>query len=87
MPDSEVISVGIVKRTFTVVLEPDQEEGGYTAIVPALPGCVTEGDSIDEAMTNAKEAIEGYLEALAKDGKPIPDGRVPTGEVTVEVAV
>lgn len=79
--------MALVKRTFTVVLQPDTEEGGYTALVPALPGCVSEGETVEEAMANAKEAIEGFLEALAKDGKPIPDGCVPTGEVTVEVAV
>ena len=63
--------MALVKRTFTVVLQPDTEEGGYTALVPALPGCVSEGETMEEAMANAKEAIEGFLEALAKDGKPI----------------
>jgi predicted RNase H-like HicB family nuclease len=44
-----------------VVLEPS-EEGGYTVYVPSLPGCISEGDTIDEAMANIKEAIELYLE-------------------------
>jgi predicted RNase H-like HicB family nuclease len=44
-----------------VVLEPS-EEGGYTVYVPSLPGCISEGDTIDEAMVNIKEAIELYLE-------------------------
>jgi predicted RNase H-like HicB family nuclease len=48
---------------FKVVLEPS-EEGGYTALVPALPGCISEGETIDEAMRNAREAIELYLEPL-----------------------
>ncbi|MEH2174633.1 type II toxin-antitoxin system HicB family antitoxin [Nostoc sp.] len=39
------------------------EEGGYWAEVPALPGCITEGDTIEEVMTNLKDAIEGWLEA------------------------
>jgi predicted RNase H-like HicB family nuclease len=38
------------------------EEGGYWAEVPALPGCITEGDTMDEVLTNLKDAIEGWLE-------------------------
>ena len=45
----------------TVVLE-EQEEGGYTVYVPSLPGCVSEGDTREEALKNIKEAIELYLE-------------------------
>lgn len=47
---------------FTVVLEP-QEEGGYTAYVPSLKGCISEGDTKEEALQNIKEAVELYLEA------------------------
>ena len=46
-----------------VILEPS-EEGGYTVYVPSLPGCISEGDSEDEALTNIKEAIELYLEPV-----------------------
>jgi len=49
-----------------VVLEPS-DEGGYTAYVPALPGCISEGDTIDEAMANIREAIELYLEPVEDD--------------------
>jgi antitoxin HicB len=58
--------------TYTVVLIP-AEEGGYTVLVPALPGCVTEGDTLTEALLMAEDAIEGYLAVLAEDGDPIPD--------------
>ncbi len=44
-----------------IILEPS-EEGGYTVTVPALPGCISEGDSLDEAVANIQEAIELYLE-------------------------
>ena len=44
-----------------VVLEP-AEEGGYTVYVPSLPGCISEGDTYEEAMENIKEALELYLE-------------------------
>ena len=57
---------------YTVIFEP-AEEGGYVVTVPALPGCITEGDTLEEARANAKEAIECYLESLLKDGEPIPE--------------
>ena len=49
-----------------VVLEPS-EEGGYTAFVPSLPGCISEGDSVDEALANIQEAIALYLEPVEDD--------------------
>ena len=49
-----------------VVLEPS-DEGGYTVYVPALPGCISEGDNVDEALENIQEAIELYLEPVETD--------------------
>lgn len=49
------------------------EEGGYTVTVPALPGCISEGDTYEEALHNIKDAIQGYIESLQKDGLPIPE--------------
>ncbi|MEK6859587.1 MAG: type II toxin-antitoxin system HicB family antitoxin [Nanoarchaeota archaeon] len=49
-----------------IVLD-EQEEGGYTVYVPALPGCISEGDNIEEAVKNIKEAIELYLDADIKN--------------------
>jgi predicted RNase H-like HicB family nuclease len=49
-----------------VRLEPS-DEGGYTVYVPALPGCISEGDTIDEALENITEAIELYLEPIEED--------------------
>ncbi|WP_292521437.1 type II toxin-antitoxin system HicB family antitoxin [Methanoculleus sp.] len=49
-----------------VVLEPS-EEGGYTVYVPSLPGCISEGDTRDEALENIREAIELYLETVEDD--------------------
>jgi antitoxin HicB len=54
------------------VLLRKEPEGGYTAIVPMLPGCVTFGDTIEEAIAMAKEAIELYLESLKAHGEEIP---------------
>lgn len=49
-----------------VVLEPS-DEGGYTIYVPSLPGCISEGESIEESLTNIQEAIELYLEPVEED--------------------
>ncbi len=51
---------------FRVILEPS-EEGGYTVIVPSLPGCVSEGNTREEALKNVREAIELYLEPVEDD--------------------
>ena len=59
----------------------DAEEGGYWAEVPALPGCVTQGDTLDEVKTNLEEAITGWLEA----GEP--DDTDSSGATLLEVAV
>jgi antitoxin HicB len=50
-----------------------EEEGGYTVIVPALPGCITYGENIDEAIIMAREAIELYVEELVERGEEIPN--------------
>lgn len=57
--------------TYTVHLEPE-EEGGFVVTVPALPGCITEGDTYEDALKMAEECIRGFLEALVKAGEPIP---------------
>src|SRR5260370_5928186 len=56
---------------FNIVLRPEPE-GGFTAIVPALPGCVTFGRTLAEAKKMAKDAITGYIESLKKHKEPIP---------------
>ncbi len=63
--------------TYTVILLKDPEEGGYTVVVPALPGCVTEGDDVDEALAMAQEAMECYLECVLADGEPAPEETDP----------
>lgn len=67
---------------FRVLIE--QDEGGmFVATVPSLPGCVTQGESRAEALKNAQEAIELYLESLRAHGDPIPPS---IGEEFIEVA-
>ena len=64
-------TVATKEYAYTVLFEP-AEEGGYVVTCPALPGLVTEGDTLDEAREMAKDAIRAYLESLQKDGQSIP---------------
>jgi predicted RNase H-like HicB family nuclease len=59
--------------TYTVILESNYPESGYTVRVPALPGCITHGRTRQESLARAKEAIEGFIEGLEKAGEPVPD--------------
>ncbi len=63
-----------------VILEPS-EEGGFTAVVPSLPGCISEGNTKEEALKNIREAIALYLESIEDDQTYSPDAE------TVEMAV
>ena len=63
-------------------------EGGYVAFVPALPGCHTQGEALEETERKVKEAIALYLESLTAHGEAIPEeGRSFQGRVTVPVSV
>jgi predicted RNase H-like HicB family nuclease len=73
-------------REYTVLIHP-AEEGGYWADVPALPGCFSQGETIDEALKNIKEAIELHLRALREeDEKTPPEEELIIGRIRVEVA-
>ncbi|MGB7726681.1 MAG: type II toxin-antitoxin system HicB family antitoxin [Candidatus Acidiferrum sp.] len=60
-----------IHMKYTVILRRD-EDGGYVATVPALPGCVSQDDTRSEALKNIEEAIELYLEDIRDAGEPIP---------------
>ena len=70
-------------KEFTVVIHPD-EDGGFWTEVPALPGCGSQGDSLEEAIEMTRDAIEGVLEMLNDYGEPIPEDN---GEMVVKVQV
>lgn len=57
--------------TFTVLVHEDPD-GGYWAEVPELPGCMSQGETLDELESNIREAIEGVLEIMAEDGDDVP---------------
>lgn len=61
-----------IKLHRQVIIEPD-ETGGYVVSCPSLPGCHSQGETIDEALANIREAIELYIEVLLEDGRPIPE--------------
>ncbi len=77
-------SIDMADYQYTVVFEP-AEEGGYVVTVPALPGLVTEGDTLEEARAMVKDAIRGYLESLLKHGEEIPLEPSPATVELVEV--
>jgi len=66
---SNKISQKVLK--YTAIFEP-AEEGGYVVSVPVLPGCITEGDTFEEAVEMVKDAINGYLTVLKDEGLEIP---------------
>jgi predicted RNase H-like HicB family nuclease len=61
-----------MKRRYTVILEKEAD-GGYHVFCPALPGCHSEGDSLDDAMETIREAIEAYIDSLIAHGEKIPE--------------
>ena len=65
---------------FTVILSPEAT-GGYSVVCPAVPGCVSQGDSLDEALANIREAILLCLDVRKEDGQPLP---AETPEVVAE---
>jgi len=70
----------MTKREYTIILTLDEKQGGYTATVPALPECVAQGGTEDEAIANAQDVIQDYIDALLKDRHPIPEDRHPIPE-------
>ena len=69
---------------YSVVLQPEPE-GAFTATVPILPGCITVGDTVEEALANVKDAIQLFLESLAAHGEEIPEEVAPAQLAVVEV--
>jgi len=72
-------------RRYTILLERDPEDGSYTVTVPALPGVVTQGRDLQDAIEMARDAIRCHIDGLLKDGLPIPDEDEPPQVLTVDV--
>lgn len=71
---SKIEKERVLNYTAIFELQPD---GGYTVTVPALSGCISEGDTLNEAREMIADAIEGYCESLLKDNLPLPKDRLP----------
>jgi antitoxin HicB len=69
---------GPVIHTFTAVIEPDEEDGGYVVTFPAIPDLATQGETVEEARLMAEDCLRGYLEVLRETGRPLP----PPGAIT-----
>ena len=60
--------------TYTILIHPEESgQGGYWVEVPALPGCFTQGETVEECLERSREAIASHLASLIKDGEPIPE--------------
>ncbi len=60
-------------RTYSIVVEEEEEGGGYFVTVPVLPGCFTQGATLEECRVRAVEAIETHIAGLEHDGEPVPE--------------
>ncbi|MBA3413933.1 MAG: type II toxin-antitoxin system HicB family antitoxin [Chloroflexia bacterium] len=72
---------------YTVLLDFDPEFGAYTVTVPALPGCITQGATVEESLERAREAIEGFVASLVKDGEEVPVEEPSLIPLVVEVDI
>ena len=73
-----------MERRFKIILEKEPS-GGYSVSVPSLPGCASQGETFEEAIANAREAVELYLESLKEDKIPPPESDVLMEEIEVSV--
>jgi antitoxin HicB len=71
---------------FTIILRPEREEGGYSVSVPSLPGCFTQGETIEECIQRAKEAIALHVEGMVAAREPVPEEDEPTQAIQIRVA-
>ena len=56
-----------------IIIYPDHEDGGWIAEVPSLPGCITQGETREEVILNARDAIDTWIEGATQVGMPVPD--------------
>ncbi len=74
------------ERHYTILLREDRKQGGYWVTVPALPGILTQGDTLEEAIVHAKEAISLHLRGMIADGDQLPEDEEGTQSLVVKVA-
>lgn len=78
MSDESELLKAVIRRLmqmeYTILIHP-AEEGGYWVEVPALPGCFSQGETVDEAIQNAKEAVESHVACLREEGQDVGDDK------------
>ena len=72
-------------RQYTALFESDKENDGYTATIPSLPGCISEGDTFEEALKNIQEAASLYLEVMREEEIPLEEKNVIIAPVSVKI--
>ncbi len=73
-------------RTYSIVIDPDPDGSGFTVTVPALPGCITQGETVEECVAHAQEAIALYIEDLIASGETVPEEKESPQLLKVTVA-
>jgi len=78
---------GVKFYTFEIVIEREEEDEGYLAYSPTLPGCFSNGKTLEEARRNIREAIQQHIESLLAHGQPVPqnDKLVHVEELTIGI--
>ena len=74
------------KFRYTIHIIPESDEMGYYVVVPSLPGCFSQGKTVEEAKRNVLKAIALHIKSLKKAGEPIPSETVESYKTVVEVA-
>lgn len=74
-----------MRRQYTIVLDPNPEEGIYTVTAPALPGCLTQGTTVEECIERAREAIAGWIASAEAHGEPIPKETMRPQTIVLDV--
>jgi predicted RNase H-like HicB family nuclease len=74
-------------QTFTAVIEPDEEDGGYVVTFPAIPDLATQDETLEEARLMAEDCLRAYLEVLRETGRPVPEGEAPAGATRKAIRV
>ena len=74
----------MVNQFYKVIIEP-QEEGGFTAYIPKLPGCISEGESYNETLENIQEALKLYIETMLERNLKVVEDDIHFAEVCVAI--
>jgi predicted RNase H-like HicB family nuclease len=71
---------------YTIILQPEPDDGGYSVLVPALPGCYAQGETLEEAIALAREAISLHVKGLIEQGESVPEEAEPLQALSIRVA-